>query len=100
MKSNKDIVYKIVTRIPKGKVSTYGRVGEMVNLHPRVVGMVLHKNTSKKVPCHRVVNRDGRIAENFAFGGTKGQRERLKKEKVEFIDKIHVNLEKHLWDAK
>lgn len=32
------------------------------------------------IPCHRVVNAKGEVAEHFAFGGAKGQREMLEKE--------------------
>ncbi|MEM3955230.1 MAG: MGMT family protein [Candidatus Bathyarchaeia archaeon] len=53
-----------VSKIPKGKVSTYKRIAEKVG-RPRAfraVGNALHKNPlSPIIPCHRVVRSDGRI---------------------------------------
>lgn len=53
-----DAVYKAIKKIPKGKVSTYGRVARHIGIsNPKVVGYALHSNkTPDIVPCHRVVN--------------------------------------------
>jgi methylated-DNA-protein-cysteine methyltransferase-like protein len=92
-----DQVYELVKKIPKGKVATYGQIAEILGTKDaRRVGHALHANKSREVPCHRVVNKDGRLAPSFAFG--KGiQKQRLQKEGIEFLDKDHVNLNKHLW---
>lgn len=85
-------VYEIVRSIPKGKVTTYGVIGKKLTMSPRTVGQVLHANPYEgDVPCHRVVNRDGRIAPNFAFGGLDIQRKLLESEGVVFKDPTHVN---------
>ena len=65
---------------------------------PRIVGFALHANRDQKVPCHRVVNKDGRLAPNFAFDGYKEQRRRLLAEGTKFRDEMHVDLEKCLWE--
>lgn len=94
-------VYLVVRRIPAGKVATYGEIARTVGTTARVVGFALHVNPysdDKKadfVPCHRVVDRNGRLAPSFAFGGAREQYLRLKAEKVIFLDETHVNLEKH-----
>jgi len=63
-------VYKLLQQIPKGKVSTYGSIAKKLSMSPRIVGYALHLNPDgTKTPCHRVVNRDGRIAPAYAFGG-------------------------------
>ena len=91
-------VYKLVARIPRGKVLTYGAIGKYLDLNPRVVGNILHQNPDpKNVPCHRVVNAKGGLAPSFAFGGEEKQRELLENEGVIFI-KNRVNLEKYLWE--
>ncbi|RJQ26937.1 cysteine methyltransferase [Candidatus Parcubacteria bacterium] len=90
-------VYELVKRVPEGKVTTYGLIGKVLNISPRVVGFALHLNNNPEVPCHRVVNREGRIASAFAFGGARVQRERLEKEGVEFGDETHVELEKYFY---
>ena|SRR3989344_175025 len=86
-------VYKIVRGIPEGKVMTYGEVAKIVATSPRVVGFALHANTEGSgTPCHRVVNKEGRLAPGFAFGGEAEQRMRLKSEGVVFKDDRHVDL--------
>lgn len=79
-------IYAVVARIPRGRVATYGDVARRAGIRsPRVVGNALHKNTDgKAVPCHRVVNAQGRVAPAFAFGGPKGQEALLRKEGVIF----------------
>lgn len=88
-------VYQVVRKIPAGKVLTYGAIAKMVGTTPRVVGFALHANRDKSTPCHRVVNRNGRLAPNFAFGGAHEQYLRLKIEGIDFIDGNHVDLAKH-----
>lgn len=91
-------VYEYVKMIPKGKVSTYGQIAQKINqkyslkINPRYVGLILHKNANEnEIPCHRVVNVKGKIAENFSFGGWEGQKRKLLQEGVRFRDKKHVN---------
>lgn len=94
-------VYKVVKRIPIGKVVTYGQLAKMVGTRDaRKVGWALHANRDENCPCHRVVNKDGRLAPNFAFDGEKEQRRRLEVEGVRFVDEMHVDLTACLWQAK
>lgn len=91
-------VYKLVKKIPKGKVSTYGEIARTIGIKDaRKVGFALHANQDEEVPCHRVVNKDGRLAPNFAFDGEVEQRRRLTVEGITFIDEKHVDLVKHIW---
>ena len=91
-------IYDVVRSIPRGKVMTYGQVALLAG-NPRwarVVGYALHKNPEPGViPCHRVVNRNGRLAPGFAFGGTDAQRMLLEGEGVTFLENGLVDLEKH-----
>ncbi len=93
-------IYDVVSRIPKGKVATYGLVARMAG-NPRwsrVVGYALHNNPAPGViPCHRVVNREGKVAEGFAFGGSAIQRKMLEDEGIVFEADGHIDLEKYLW---
>ncbi len=89
-------VYNLVQKVPKGKVTTYGQIGIKLSISPRYVGRILHENPDESsTPCHRVVNRDGRIAPGFAFGGIGEQRKRLEKEGIKFRDETHVEMKKH-----
>lgn len=91
-----ELIYDVVKHIPKGKVMTYGQVATLAG-NPRwarVVGYALHVNPEPGViPCHRVVNRDGRVAPSFAFGGTDAQRMLLEGEGVVFLENGLVDME-------
>ena len=81
-----DKIYRAVQQIPSGKVATYGQVASMAGNGnaARVVGNALHVNPAPGViPCHRVVNAQGRLAPGFAFGGEDEQRRLLEDEGVE-----------------
>lgn len=89
-------IYEAVKKIPKGKVATYGMVAAMAG-NPRMsraVGNALHKNPDPEhIPCHRVVNAKGELADAFVFGGPGIQQSRLEAEGVEVNDG-RVDLEK------
>ncbi|MBO5421367.1 MAG: MGMT family protein [Clostridia bacterium] len=93
-------IYEVVCNIPKGKVATYGQVALLAG-NPRwarVVGYALHVNPAFGViPCHRVVNREGKTAESFAFGGSDIQRQMLENEGIVFEEDGHIDLKKYQW---
>lgn len=96
-----DRVYEAVCRIPKGKVATYGQIAMLAGSPraSRVVGYALHVNPKPGViPCHRVVNREGRLAPSFAFGGTDAQQCLLEGEGVSVQDG-YVDLKRFGWDG-
>lgn len=81
--TNKEKVFDIVSKIPVGKVVTYGQLARMVSTGPRVIGNYLNKNKDPKTyPCHRVVHSDGTLAVGYAFGGQDKQRNLLANEGV------------------
>ncbi|MBE6913214.1 MAG: methylated-DNA--[protein]-cysteine S-methyltransferase [Ruminococcaceae bacterium] len=91
-------IYEVVRNIPKGKVATYGQVAFLAG-NPRwarVVGYALHVNPdTSTIPCHRVVNREGKVAPAFAFGGAGVQRGLLEAEGVVFESDGTIDLEKY-----
>ena len=91
-------IYEVVKSIPEGKVATYGQVALLAG-NPRwarVVGYALHVNPEPGViPCHRVVNREGRVASGFAFGGEGVQRQLLESEGIVFETDGRIDLEKY-----
>ncbi len=88
-------VYGAVKEIPKGKVATYGQIASILGTKDaRRVGWALHANRDLKVPCHRVVNKDGRLAPNFAFDGWREQKRRLLEEGIVFKSENNVDLKK------
>ena len=75
--------YKVLKRVPKGKVTTYKAIAHALNSKAyRAVGSAMNKNPyAPRIPCHRVVNSDGRVGK-FA-GGTAKKMIMLKREGVE-----------------
>lgn len=91
-------IYAVVKNIPEGKVATYGHVALLAG-NPRwarVVGYALHVNPEPGIiPCHRVVNCEGKVAPNFAFGGEDVQRRLLESEGIVFETDGRIDLEKY-----
>ena len=88
-------VFEAVRAIPAGRVATYGDIAKFIGCPggARAVGNALHTNTSPEItPCHRVVSSSGRLAPNYAFGGTNAQAKRLRAEGVEvWCGKVDLN---------
>jgi len=86
-------IYRLVAQIPSGKVATYGQIARCLGIaDARIVGWALHANQDPSVPCHRVVNRQGKLAVNYAFGGWREQKKRLLQEGVSFKKPAQVDL--------
>lgn len=92
-------VYKVVAQIPRGRVSTYGRIARFlgVALGARMVGYALNNSGQSDIPAHRVVNRKGELTGRTHFPGDT-MRERLRQEGVTFVDEYQVDIEAHIWD--
>lgn len=100
MKSFSEHVFDIVAQIPPGFVATYGQIARMIGRprSARYVGFALRGNPDlAKYPCHRVVFKDGRICEGYAFGGPEVQRGLLEEEGVAFVDDMHIDMKSHTW---
>lgn len=92
-------IYDVVKQIPKGKVATYGQVAALAGNRrwARVVGYALHVNPNpEKIPCYRVVNREGRLSDAFAFGGVNRQKLLLEAEGITVVEN-HVDLRRYQW---
>ena len=96
-------VYDVVRRIPCGRVASYGRVAALAG-NPRAsraIGWALHINPQPCViPCHRVVNREGRLAPAFAFGGENAQRHLLEAEGVRVSEEGYVDMKQYAWNGE
>jgi len=95
-------IYELIKLIPKGKVATYGMIAHLAG-NPRwarTVGYALNAvPQDSDIPCHRVVNRYGKLSSVFISGGINRQRILLEREGVLFLDGNTVNLEKCLWNG-
>ena len=56
----RNAIYRIVRRIPRGSVLSYGDIGRIVGIGPRQVGAAI-RNCPPGLPWHRVVGAGGRI---------------------------------------
>ena len=86
-------VYAVVRMIPRGKVATYGQIAALLG-RPRggrEVGWALSGCDDPNVPCHRVVDRNGRLAPRFPE-----QRARLRRERV-LVDRDGVDVATYVW---
>lgn len=88
-------VYKIIKKIPKGKVVTYSQVAKLIGApkSTRAVGQALKKNPAPiVVPCHRVVDANGLLG-----GYAKGidEKKKLLKSEGVVIKNGKINLEKY-----
>lgn len=98
MKDYYERVYEVVTKIPKGRVSTYGAIARFLGITSgaRMVGYALN-NSDSKIPAHRVVNRKGELTGRAHFPDDT-MRERLQQEGVTFIDDYQIDIDAHYWD--
>lgn len=99
MKDYYERVYEIVAKIPEGKVSTYGAIAQFLGITSgaRMVGYALNKSADKKIPAHRVVNRNGELT-GRAYFPDDIMRERLQQEGITFVDDYQIDIEAHFWD--
>lgn len=91
----RDDVLDIVGQIPRGRVTTYGTIATWAGWpsHSRMVGRTLrYTPEASALPCHRVVNKEGRTAPGWSH-----QRTLLEEEGVSFKPNGHVDMQRHLW---
>lgn len=86
----------IVSQIPRGKVLTYGDVAKLAGIKDaRKVGWALHGNQDSNIPCHRVVQASGTLAENYSMGTWTEQKSRLQSEGILFLTDRQVDMGTH-----
>ncbi len=92
-------VKKIIQKIPKGKVTTYGQIAALAG-DPRAtrqVVWILNSSSQKdKLPWHRVVNRKGRISLKPNYG-YEIQKMLLQKEGIKFNKNDIIDFDLYLW---
>ena len=100
--SNYTKIYRVVKKIPEGRVATYGQVARIAGLagHARQVGYALHAlSEDLDVPWHRVINAKGEISLRSEPGSEPLQRLLLQDEGVEFRGE-RVDLKRYGWTRK
>jgi len=95
-------VYKIVRRIPSGRVMTYGQIAYMLGegYTPRTVGFAMHGADERNTPWHRVINSQGKCSTGRIVLPTDKQQRMLEHEGVKFDDSGRCDLEEFLWKPR
>ncbi len=94
-------IYAVVSRIPRGRVATYGQVARLAGLagQARLVGYALSAlGTRSRVPWHRVINAQGQGSTRKDGGpASTVQRLKLEREGVRFGPDGTVPLPSFRW---
>jgi methylated-DNA-protein-cysteine methyltransferase-like protein len=91
-------VYKIVARIPRGRVMTYGQIAALCG-SPRAsrqVGQVAHWGPPD-LPWQRVVNKTGGLAGGYTTGGREAHRHDLENDGIKIGDDYKVDVDALIW---
>ena len=90
-------VYGIVAKIPYDKVMTYGQIAALAGnaRASRIVGGIAHYGPVD-LPWHRVIKKDGFLAEGFPLGGKDLQQKLLEDEEINFNNYQIIDFDSHL----
>lgn len=95
-------IIKLLKKIPKGKVVTYGQIAAMAG-NPRgarqVVRILSACSKKEKLPWHRVINRLGQISLPLR-DGYEIQKALLEAEKIHFGLNDKIDLAAYQWQPK
>ena len=95
-------VYQVARQIPKGRVTSYGAIANVLGtkLSARMVGWAMNGagNAKPKVPAHRVVNRNGMLSGRHHFATPTKMQELLEKEGIKVRKDTIVDFKDHFWD--
>src|ERR1700737_3667400 len=94
---NWNSVYKLVKKIPRGRVTTYGGIARALKLRggARAAGRAMAACPSGRgIPWHRVVGADGRLLLREPYASL--QRKLLESEGVQATEN-RVNMKLHRW---
>jgi methylated-DNA-protein-cysteine methyltransferase-like protein len=94
-------IYRVVARIPRGCVATYGQIAALAGLpgRARLVGYALRVSDDRSLPWQRVVNARGEISLRDSCIGDAElvQRLRLESEGVRFDEHGRIPLARYQW---
>ena len=101
MNSFFDKVYKVVRKVPFGRVTSYGAIASFLGdpRAARMVGWAMNgAGKYEDIAAHRVVNRKGLLTGKHHFQGTNLMQQLLESEGVQVVENQIQNLEKYFWD--
>ncbi len=95
-------IYEWVSRVPEGKVATYGQIARLVKSRcsARQVGYAMAAVPGDNgIPWHRIINSQGRISLRSGSEGHRLQRILLEAEGIVFSTDDSIDLVKYRWTA-
>lgn len=101
-------VYAVVRRIPRGQVTSYGRIAKMLGRPnaARAVGYAMHALQDSEdqpeyanIPWQRVINSQGRISIVNREHDAREQAELLRAEGIVVSQDLKVDLNVYLWQG-
>jgi methylated-DNA-protein-cysteine methyltransferase-like protein len=98
-------IYRLVLRIPRGRVMTYGQIARLLEerYSPRLVGWAMHATPrdARNIPWHRVINSRGGISTGrVILAEPERQRLMLEAEGVVFDARGHCDLSVYQWSPR
>ena len=98
-------IYRLVLRIPPGRVMTYGQIARLLEerYSPRLVGWAMHAtpHDERNIPWHRVINSRGATSTGrITVQEPDLQRLMLEAEGVVFDDRGHCDLGVYQWSPR
>ena len=100
-------IWRLVARVPRGRVATYGQIARMAGLvhGARTVGWALralpsgHRVKGRTVPWHRVINAQGSISLRRwdGGGGASRQAAALRREGIVLLPGGRIDLRRYRW---
>jgi len=95
-------VHDVVCLIPKGRVTSYGAIAKYLGtkMSARMVGWAMNAahHTPKKIPAHRVVNRNGMLSGKMHFKTPTTMENLLFNEGIKVKDDKIIDFEKLFWN--
>ena len=98
-------IYRLVLRIPRGRVMTYGQIARLLEerYSPRLVGWAMHATPKDKrnIPWHRVINSQGAVSTGrVILAEPDRQRLMLEAEGVVFDVRGRCDLSLYQWSPR
>lgn len=92
-------IYTLTRQIPPGRVTSYGRIGQLIGCTARSVGFAMAAlPAGSDVPWQRVVNRQGKVSPRSDGEGNLLQRALLEAEGVCFDQQQRIDLQRYGWE--
>jgi methylated-DNA-protein-cysteine methyltransferase related protein len=92
-------IWKTVSQVPVGKVSSYGLIADLAGLpgRARMVGAVLRQAPAElQLPWHRIIKSNGQLAFKAGSESARRQKELLQQEGVVVLNN-RVNMKRFAW---